>query len=207
VNLLQRPISITAGFLGAALLLAAPAHAADSIEIDYDASGTTTLSSTGSSIALGPSVMKTYISTTGDGTLTADLPLPPAAASFNVLGFLPTTGTVSFVPAATVTGQLSAEPPLTISATARYYVKLTDVKVAGIPAFVGDHCQTVDPVTIDVATPAGQRFDITDGGDLTGSYDLGHFHDCGLSTPMLNLLLPGRGNTVAFHLSNGRFVG
>ena len=85
-------------------------------------------------------------------------------------------------------------------------IKLSNVKVSGIPAFVGSKCETAQPVTIAVATPAGSRFDLTTGGVVAGTFTIGKFAHCGLTTPLLNLLVPGSGNTVTFTLSNGRIL-
>jgi hypothetical protein len=202
--------AVAAAALGTLLVAAGPAGAAappGSFEVDYDASGTSTIHATGSSVTLGPATLKTYISDSGDGTLTGDMSLPTTSTTFNAIGFLPTSATVSFIPSSGLTGLLSAEPPLTISASAHYYIKLSNVKVAGIPALVGNSCQTASPVDINIATPAGQSFDVGDGGTLAGTYTIGSFHNCGLlTTPLINLLVPGPGNTVSFQLSNGQFV-
>jgi len=193
----------TAGFLAASAHADAPAG---TFEVDYDASGTSTLKSSGATVDLGPATLKAYISNSGDGSLTGDLALPPASTTFNALGLVPVSATVTFVPSGQFAGQMSSQPPLTISAHVDYSLKLSDVTVGGVPTPVGDSCQTVDPVSIDAATPDGQTFDVTDGGELVGTYTVGQFAHCGLMTPTINLLVPGSGNTVDFELSNGRFV-
>lgn len=196
--------------LGGVLATAAPAMASDappgSFEIDYDASGTSTIVKPNSVVKLGPTVSKTYISDSGDGTFTADLALPPTVSNFKILGLIPVSATVNFVPAGQVQGSISPDSPIRLSATAKYYLRLTDVKAAGLPTFQGDSCQTVAPVTIPIATPAGQVFDLTTGGVLAGKYTIGDFANCGLTTGLINLLVPGPNNTVSFTLSNGRFV-
>ncbi len=199
-----------AAALGGVLAAAGPAVAAappGTFEIDYDASGASHLAKPNTDVALGPTTLVSYISDSGDGTFTGSLPLPTTTASFKAFGFVPLSAKVSFVPAGPVTGTLSTTVPTTVTATAKYYIKLTDAKAAGLPAFVGDKCQTAAPVTIPVATPAGEAFDLTNGGTLAGTYTIGDFANCGLTTALINNQVPGAGNTVRFTVSNGRFVG
>ncbi|SHF81976.1 hypothetical protein SAMN05443575_0982 [Jatrophihabitans endophyticus] len=199
-------LAVTGGVFAAA----APAIASDappgSFEIDYDANGSSLIKKPNSTITLGPTVSKTYISDSGDGTFTADLPLPPTKSTFKILGFVPVSATVNFVQVGRLQGQISQEPPIRLSATAKYYIRLTNVKAAGLPTFQGNSCQTVAPVSIPVATPNGQVFDLTEGGTLAGTYTIGKFANCGLTTALINSVVPGPNNTVAFQLSNGRFV-
>jgi len=194
---------------GVALLTApspagADATAAATLNVAYDASGTSTIAKTGSSVNLGPTTLTTAINP--DGTFTGHLPLPPTSTSFKALGLLPTNATVTFIEAAPLTGVLKSNPKPTISSTASVYIKLSDVTVAGLPALVGDHCQTADPVSIPAATPEGQVFNVTTGGTLTGTFTVGNFENCGLTTPLLNLLVPGPNNAVTLQLTNGRII-
>jgi len=207
----RRLIALTfAAAAGFALVAAAPGSAgadttaAPTLNVAYDVSGTSTIAKTGSDVALGPAVLTTAINT--DGTFTGHLPLPPTSTSFKALGLLPTTATVTFIEAAPLTGVLKSNPKPTISSVASIYIKLSDVTVAGLPALVGDHCQTADPVQLTAATPEGQFFNVTTGGTLAGTFTVGNFENCGLTTPLLNLLVPGPNNTVTLQASNGRII-
>jgi hypothetical protein len=207
-----RSLPAAAVLAGAAVLAvvvptaAAVAAPGKPLKIAYDVTGSTHLTSTDSTVALGPAVLSVAVKHNGD--FTGALPLPPTSASFTALGLLPVTATVSFVPDGPVTGHLTSKPgSTTVSSTATDYVKLSDVAVAGVPAGVGDSCQTVDPVTLTVATPKGKQFNVAKGGKLTGSYDLGKFANCGLTTPIVNAMVPGTGNTITLKLSNGRAAG
>jgi hypothetical protein len=207
----KRSIAIAFAAAAGVGLLAAPGTAgaddaapAATLNVAYDASGTSTIAKTGSSVALGPTTLTTAINP--DGTFTGHLPLPPTSTSFKALGLLPTTATVSFIEAAPLSGVLKSNPKPTITSTASVYIKLSDVTVAGLPALVGDHCQTADPVSIPAATPAGQVFNVTTGGTLEGTFTVGNFENCGLTTPLLNLLVPGPDNTVTLQLTNGRII-
>ena len=192
--------------LGAAVTLtvtAAPASAAD-LTVAYDATGSTLVKKPNSTIQLGPTTLTNYLN--ADGTFTADLPLPQTSSTFKVIGFLPAKATVDFIPVGPAVGALTFTPKGHVQATAKYYIKLSNVTLGGLPTFVGNNCKTAAPVSIPVETPAGQVFDLTNGGTLAGTYTIGKFANCGLTTGIINLLVPGAGNTVTFTLSHGRIV-
>ncbi|MCW2496661.1 hypothetical protein [Jatrophihabitans sp.] len=190
----------TAAVLGAAVVSLAPAADAAALHVAYDVTGSTTVAKTKSSITLGPAVLSTTIASSGK--FSGSLNLPPATTSFNALGLLPTSGTVTFVAAKATTGSLVSNPKPKINATASYYVKLSNVTVLGLPVPVGTKCQTADPVTMTVSG----KFSVVKGGTLTGTYTIGKFANCGLTTFLLNALLAGPGNTVSLTLANGRQV-
>jgi len=203
----RRAVAIAAtaaAALGVSLLVAGPASAA-TLTVAYHVKGTSTVAKTGSTITLGPTTLTTHVSPK-DGSFTGTLPLPPTSTSFSVLGLLPVTATVSFLPSGTLTGQLHARPKVTVSATSSYTLQLSNVTVAGIPTPVGSQCETADPVSIAVATPTGKVFDLTKGGQVTGTYTIGNFADCGLTTALINLLVPGPNNTVSLNLTHGHVV-
>jgi hypothetical protein len=183
----------------------AAATPAKTLNVAYDVVGTSTVAKTGSTIALGPTTLTTALNP--DGTFTGSLPIPQTSTAFNALGLLPVTSDVNFIAVGAATGALTTKNhKQLVSATSQYVIKLSNVKVAGLPAFVGPHCQTAQPVIIAVATPSGGSFDITNGGVLSGTFTIGKFAHCGLTTPLLNQLVPGAGNTVSLTLSNGRIV-
>ncbi len=60
-------------------------------------------------------------------------------------------------------------------------------------------CQTV-PFSVTLSSDRG--FTVRGGGPLSGSYAIPAFRHCGLSTLLLNLTIPGPGNTL--NLTLGR---
>ena len=67
------------------------------LNVAYDAVGTSTVAKTGSTIALGPTTLTTALNP-DDGTFTGSLPIPQTSTSFKALGLLPVTGNVDFLP-------------------------------------------------------------------------------------------------------------
>lgn len=198
----------TAGALGAGAIFAlapAAAHAA-TLDLDYDAVGTAYIASTNSTINLGPSTLTTHLDL-DVSDFTGNLPLPGTTTRFEVLGFIPVTADVAFVPTAPLNGHLAASGfTLSVTSTATYHIKLSNIKIVGFPTFTGPFCRTKNPVTIPANTPTGQSFDLIAGGNLTGQFSIGNFQNCGLNTGLINLLIPGSGNTANIQVSNGRIV-
>lgn len=187
-----------------ALLMTPQAASAATLGVDYDASGSSHIASTDSTIELKPTTLSVEVES-ADGSFTGHLPLADTTTNFNAIGLVPVSATVSFVEAAPITGNLITEGTTTrIESTASYYIKLSNVKLAGIPAYVGNHCQTKQPVSIPADTPAGETFHILRGGNLTGEYTIGDFEDCFLQTALINLIVPGSGNTAQLVASNAR---
>lgn len=183
-------------------LTATPASA-ETIDVDFDVNGSTTIESTGSDITLGPAVINTFVEE--DGSLTANLDLPGTRTEFKAFGFVPVTADVSFEAVGPTTGQLTrVGRQRTLDSTSTYFVRLSNIKAGFFPLFAGSQCRTADPVVIDADTPDGEFFDIAAGGRLTGEYSIGDFENCGFSTGLINVLVPGDGNTIELNLTNGR---
>ena len=83
-------------------------------------------------------------------------------------------------------------------------MRIVDLKVAGIDLPVGTACQTSRPVSVTVSSLPG--FSILNGGSLAGTYTIPPFAGCGLQTPLINLTVPGAGNSIALKLGKGRAV-
>jgi hypothetical protein len=179
------------------------AHAVG-LNVEYDATGTSHVAHTDSDLWIKPTTLSLTVES-ADGTFTGHLPILPADTKFHVLGLLPIKAQVNFVEAAPLTGALhQTANGVQVTSSASYYIRLSDVLVGGIPTYVGDHCQTKDPVVVEADTPAGGSFDLNNGGELTGTFSIGDFQNCFLETGLINLLVPGSGNTIDLTVSNGR---
>ncbi len=49
-------------------------------------------------------------------------------------------------------------------------------------------------------------FNILKGGHVAGGYTIGDFSGCGLATVLINLTIPGAGNTINLKLGKARIV-
>jgi hypothetical protein len=109
---------------------------------------------------------------------------------------VPVTATTAFVETGQTTGTLESNGG--IQATSHITLKLTSLKVAGIPVPVGNSCQTASPATITLTSQPG--FNALTGGTVSGTYAIPKFAHCLLATPLINLTLPGPNNTITLNL-------
>ena len=174
--------------------VAAPADTL--ITATYPVSGSTYLKRLNTTQDLGPgSLVSTLDLNTGD--VTGSLTLPPSTGSFKEFGFIPVSVTTELVADGPTTGTASLANN-TVSTTSQAFLKITSLKIAGASIPVGDNCQTVQPVTLSVSSAAG--FTLLGGGNVTGTYTIPRFSRCGLATFLINLTIPGPGNTITLTL-------
>jgi len=204
---MRRPLTLfltTAAIAATGIALAAPASASaaapsdTTVSVSYPVTGSTFIKAIGSSIALGPGTLATTADLT-TSTLTGTLTLPPATGSFKELGFIPVTATTEMIQDGAATGTVDFATNA-VTTTATDTIKLTGLRVAGLPIPVGNSCET-SPATITVASQPG--FNVLSGGTLAGTYTIPHFAHCGLATLLINLTLPGPGNTISLTLGAG----
>ena len=181
--------------VGAVGLGATSASADTTVSLTYPISGSTYINAIHTSIPLGPGTL----AATADlntAAVTGQVNLPPATGSFKELGLVPVTATTAFVEQGQTTGTLESDGGIT--ATSHISLKLTSLKVAGIPVPIGNSCQTATPATITLTSESG--FNALTGGTVTGTYTIPHFAHCLLATPLINLTLPGPDNTISLTL-------
>jgi hypothetical protein len=197
-------LAATAAAAVAGIALATPAPASPAalsdttVSVSYPVTGSTFIKAIGSTINLGPGTLSTAADLT-TSTLTGTLTLPPATGSFKELGLVPVTATTEMIQDGTATGTVDFSTNA-VTTTATDTIRLTSLKVAGLPIPVGPSCQT-SPATISVSSQAG--FNVLNGGTLSGSYRIPPFAHCGLATLLINLTLPGPGNTISLTLGKG----
>jgi hypothetical protein len=174
---------------------AAAAPADSTLSATYPVTGSTHIQKLNATVPLGPGSLAVTLDTT-TSALTATLNLPPATVSATVLG-LPVTATTAFIQDGTATGTADLSTN-SVQTTARETLQITSLKVAGVPLPVGRSCESIVPASISVASQPG--FNVLFGGTLAGTYAIPLFAHCGLATPLLNLTIPGGGNTISLTL-------
>lgn len=133
--------------------------------------------------------------------------LPPTKATFLSYGFMPTTATMTLEqvgpPAAIHTHTVTNTPsyPEETTVTAQLVMRLSDVKVNGVPLDVGPECRTERPFE-QVLRGYGQSYPpagylVAFGGTLTGYAHIPPFEGCGVTEdldPILTAAIssPGR---------------
>lgn len=190
-----RPVVVGALAL-TGVLLGAGTAAADPV-FTYDITkGTSTIKKLNAELPLGPGSLVVDLEG-ATGRFTADLELPPATGSFKVFGIFPTTAKITLEEAEPTVGTLTDG---VVESHSKVTIRLSDVKAIGLPLFVGDKCRTKVPA--DVVMRSAPDFNPLEGGDLVAAaYTIPEFTDCGLSTLMLNGIIPGPGNTISLTLA------
>jgi hypothetical protein len=198
-------MAAAAGFMAflAVLATSATASADTTITVKYPVTGSTVLKKVGATVALGPGTLRSSVDLS-TGAVTASLALPPATASFSELGLIPVTATTEFIQDGPTRGTVNLDTGA-VATTSHITLRITRLSVAGIPVPVGSSCQTVAPATVTVSSQPG--FSIVKGGNLSGTYVIPQFANCGLATVLLNLTVPGPGNTITLTLGKARRIG
>ena len=127
--------------------------------------------------------------------------LPDATGSFRQFGLIPVTATTHFINNGPTTGTLNLSTGA-VTTTSHVTLQIVSLSVAGLPVPVGPSCESSTPAVIQVTSQAG--FNILKGGNLAGNYTIPQFTNCGLATPLINLTLPGPGNTITLTLGKAK---
>jgi hypothetical protein len=196
--------SYRGGVVGAVLLLAVgagmlgstAASAAPTVSLTYPVTGTTHLAAPDGDLALGPGTLHATVDL-ATGGLTGDLSLPPSTGSFTVLGLVPVTATTAFIPVGQTTGTVASVGGA-ITTTSRVILRITDLKIGGLPILIGPVCQSASPATITVTSQPGWNPAV--GGTVAGTYTIPPFAHCLLQELLINLTIPGPDNTIALTL-------
>jgi hypothetical protein len=181
----------------------ASASTATGIKARYPVTGSTFIKAPDFTLPLGPGTLSATANLI-TGRLTATLKLPDATGTFKQFGIIPVTATTRFINAAPTSGKINLSTGA-IHSTSHITLQLVDLKVAGLDIPVGPSCETSTPAVISVASQPG--FSIVKGGNLAGSYTIPQFANCGLATVLINLTIPGSGNTLTLTLGKPTFGG
>jgi len=168
------------------------------VNAKYAVTGTTFIAKLNTTANLGSGSLAATVDLT-TGASQSTLTLPPATVSVKEFGFIPVTATTEIIQNGTAAGTVNFAAN-TIASTANVTLKITSLTVAGIGLPVGNECQTT---AFNISLSSGPGFTVSGGGPVNGSYTIPAFHNCGLNTLLLNLTIPGSGNTI--NLTLGQF--
>jgi hypothetical protein len=173
------------------------AQAAPFLNVAYPFTGSTHIAGVNDDLNLGPGTLAAQLDL-ATGAATASITLPPAPGDFNAIGIIPVSVTTTFVEEGQSTAIIDQNTGAT-EARSKVTIKLSNMKIAGIPTPVGSHCQTKTPV--DLTLNSGADWGVLTGGTFTGTYTIPDFENCLLATPLINLLIPGPNNTITLKLT------
>lgn len=204
--LLRSSIVATTAALAAALTgvaSSAGAAAGSTLEATYPVKGSTFLKAPDFTLGLGPGTLAASVSLT-TGAITANLKLPDATGSFKQGGVIPVTATAQFINDSPTRGRLNLSTGA-VRTTSKITLRIVHLTVSGADVPVGSSCETSAPVVVAVTSQPG--FNPLKGGKLTGTYTIPNFANCELATTLINLTLPGRGNTITLTLGKAKIAG
>ncbi len=180
-------------------LVSAPAAtAADTIvPVNFVVNASTHLKSLNMDVTVPPGTFVGQVDLT-TGALTGNLTLPPAKQSISLLG----------IPLATATFALGSNGPVhgtvdlahgTASITASFTFNITSITASILPRLnlVGNNCHGSQPITQTLSGP----INLTGSNTFSSDFTIPKFAGCGLITPVLNLIIPGSGNTFTVSLA------
>jgi hypothetical protein len=168
------------------------AASADSVvSVHYAVTGTTFIAKLNTTVNLGSGSLASTVDLT-TGAAQSTLTLPPATAAVKEFGLVPVTATTVITQNGLASGTVNLSAN-TITSTANVTLKITRLTIFGISLPVGNKCQT-SPFTISISS--GPGFTVGGGGPVSGAYTIPAFHNCGINTLLLNLTIPGSGNTL-----------
>jgi hypothetical protein len=174
------------------VMAASGAASADTVvNAHYAVTGTTYIAKLNTTVNLGSGNLAATVDLT-TGASQSTLTLPPATVSVKEFGFIPVTATTEIIQNGTAAGTVNFAAN-TITSTANVALKITHLTVFGVSLPVGNACQT-SPFNIGISS--GPGFTVSGGGPVSGSYTIPAFHNCGLNTLLLNLTIPGSGNSL-----------
>jgi len=127
--------------------------------------------------------------------------MPDATGSFQQLGIIPVTATTQFINDGPTTGRLNLQTG-TVRTKSKITLRIVSLTVAGLNVPVGSSCQTKSPAVVRLTSQPG--FNVLQGGSLAGGYRIPDFSGCGLATVLINLTIPGGGNTITLKLGKAK---
>lgn len=179
---------------------ASTASASAKVHVSYKVTGSTYIKAPNFTLSLGPGKLSATVNLS-TGKLTASLSLPNATGSFTEAGIIPVTATTKFINDGPTTGKVNTTTGA-VTTKSKITLRIVSLTVAGLPVPVGNSCQTKDAVVVRLASLPG--FNALKGGKLAGDYTVGKFSGCGLATLLINLTIPGSGNTISLKLGKAK---
>lgn len=180
-----------AAAFGALIVTASPGYA-DPTRISYDTTGESQIAGLNAKLALGPG-QSDVEADLQSGKVGAKITLPESRTDFDLYG-LPTHAKIQITQESDVAGTFQGGA---VNITGDFGVRITEVGHfgAGMPL---QNCKTTAPVRIELKSEG--QFNPTQGGRLTGKYQLPKFADCGFDTEIINGLVTGKDNAITIDL-------
>jgi hypothetical protein len=175
----------------AVVSVATPASAEPILPINYQVDATTTLANLNQTVTITGGSFVGGLDL-ANGALTGNLNLPAATSTLALAGLPLATATFEMAPTGPLSGHVDLAT-LTATTTASFNIRLTSLRPTILPFLnlVRPTCRTATPISLTMSGP----IDLVGPSTFSGEFAVPRFRDCGLLTSILNLLIPGDGNT------------
>ena len=178
------------GSLG--LFSASPASADTIIPIHWNVNASTHLKSLNMDVVVPQGTFDGQVNlTTGD--LTGSLTLPKATQTIKLFGLPIASATFSMAAAGPITGHVDlATNTVTVNSSFTFNIDKAALSLLPSLNLVGNNCHGATPISVNMSGPVN----LTGSSTFSATYTIPKFAGCGLLvTPLLNLIIPGPGNT------------
>jgi hypothetical protein len=192
-------IKLAAVTVLALLAIAAPASAQSLPFNDWDVKGNLTIKKLNQGVAFPPGSKFNGSVDLATRNLTGHVTVPTFKSRLRVLGF-PVDATLELVETSPVAGDVVLGGTTTIDATSSFVIRIRRLASPYLPLnLVASRCQTAGPVTLKLHYSG--PLDLVNGFAFSGTTTIPRLTGCGLTTPLLTLLMSGPGNAFYVRIS------
>ena len=174
------------------LFSATPASADTIIPIHWNINASTHLKSLNMDVVVPQGTFDGQVNLT-TGALTGTLALPKATQTIKIFGFPIASATFSMNSAGPITGHVDLATN-TVTVNSSFTFNIDKAALSFLPSLnlVGKNCHGSTPIAVNMSGPVN----LTGSSTFSATYTIPKFAGCGaLVTPILNLIIPGPGNT------------
>lgn len=182
--------SVVALALAAASFSAAPSGAAG-IPIHWQVNASTHIKSLNMDVQIPAGTFDGEVDL-ATSSLTGNLNLPPASQTIKLFGMPIATTTFAMSQNGPITGHIDLAT-MTVTVNSSFNFAITKATTPFLPGLnlVGKSCRGTQPINVSMSGPVN----LTGASSFSAEYTLPKLTGCGLATPLLNLIVPGGGNT------------
>lgn len=183
--------SVVALMLAAATFAAAPSGAASTLPIHWKVNASTHIKSLNMDVAIPEGNFDSEVDIV-TGELTGSLNLPAASKTIKLFGLPIATTTFAMTQNGPITGHVDfATMTVTVNSSFNFAIKSAALSFLPKVNLVGKSCRGTKPINVSMSGP----IDLTGEQTFSADYALPKLTGCGLATSLMNLIIPGGGNT------------
>lgn len=183
--------SLVALTLAAATFTAAPSGAATTIPIHWKVNASTHIKSLNMDVTIPEGTFDGEVDL-ATGNLTGSLNLPPASKTIKLFGLPIATTTFAMSQNGPITGHVDlATMTVTVNSSFNFAIKSATLPWLPWWNIVGNSCRGTQPIDVSMSGPVN----LAGASSFTATYALPKLTGCGFATPLMNLIIPGGGNT------------